>query len=655
MGTPHQESGPELGREWLLANGLGGFAMGTACGVPTRRYHGLLVGAASPPVGRIVALHGVIDSIELPGGGEVPLANFLFRDDPMPNPDGWTKLLGFECDLNSAIWRWSLPSGIVITRTLTLRHGFNTCTIRWNIDTLPDVAVLRVRPLVLLRDFHSLQHLPSGIGMNRSGRTLRCTRDEYELTLRCSRGEWQGDPEWWHEFEYPMERARGYDHRESSLAASLVEVQLSTGQPWFELTAEMDAFVPHTPERVRYTKRSLPVRLAKAAEQFVVARAGTDTTTVGASIIAGYPWFSDWGRDTMISMRGLLLNTGRLDEARIVLETYASNIRDGLIPNRFDDVDPDAAHYNTADASLWFLHAVHAYIAHAGGVDRAPGATKLLAAAMTIIQLHIDGSCPGVRVADDGLIEAGMKGEALTWMDAQIDGVAVTPRIGKPVELSALWQSGLRLIASLVPAESPMLISHADAAAASFGLFWNESRGCCFDLLELQDGAWVGQEQIRPNQVFALSLPDCPLGKKQQQQVLDVITEHLLTPYGLRTLSQEDPEYRGRFDGDMKSRDMAYHNGTVWPWLIGPYCDALRSLATSSEEADAAVHAATASLVASLEHGCMGQVAEIYDGNPPHEPHGCPAQAWSVAELLRVLAPAATAVIKPLHTNKNCV
>ncbi|MDP7029249.1 MAG: amylo-alpha-1,6-glucosidase [Phycisphaerales bacterium] len=636
----HHDARPEMDREWLLTNGLGGFAMGTACGVPTRRYHGLLVGAASPPVQRIMALHHVIDSITLPGDGETPLSNFLFRDDSDPKPDGWTKLLRFDCDLSSAVWRWSLPSGTTISRTLTVQQGFNACTVRWQVDTPPQSATLRVRPLLLLRDFHALNNLPSGISLTRQGRTLRAERDGHELVLRCSRGQWSGDSDWWHEFEYPIERERGYDHRECSLAASTVEVQLTKGQPWFELTAEMDAFVPLPPSASTHQIKQIDPRLAAAADQFVVARAGSDAATPGASIIAGYPWFADWGRDSMIALPGLLLATGRLDEARTVLETFAGRIQDGLIPNRFDDRDDETAHYNTADASLWFLHAVHAYVDQAGGPLIAPGADPLLAACLDIARAHLDGASPGVRVAADGLIEAGIEGEALTWMDARIDGVAVTPRIGKPVELSALWHSGLRLLATLLPGESKWMIEAACATSDAFDAFWNEDAGCLYDVLALKDGRWVGNPQIRPNQLFAVSLPRSPLSPTRQRRVLEVVTRELLTPVGLRTLAPSDPAYRGRFDGDMRSRDTAYHNGTVWPWLIGPWCDAVRRTWHDPREAEDLIRRSTAGLLASLDHGCTGQIAEVYDGDAPHEPHGCPAQAWSVAELVRSLQPA---------------
>jgi glycogen debranching enzyme len=648
MNRHSHESKPELDREWLLTNGLGGFAMGTACGIPTRRYHGLLVGAVDPPTSRVVALHGTIDSISIPGSDDIQLSNFLFRDDPTPNPDGWTRLLTFDCDLESAVWRWSLPSGITISKRLTLKYGFNACTIRWQVDTLPDTATLRVRPLVLLRDFHALQTLPSGIALHRTGRALRASRGGLELVLRCSRGEWREEADWWHEFEYPVERERGYGHRESSLAAGVMEVELSSGHPWLEMTAEMDAFVPLPPNPCTHSARPVNARLAVAADQFVTARSGTDRTTSGATIVAGYPWFADWGRDAMISLRGLLLSTGRLEEAQLVLETFASSMRDGLIPNRFDDRNPALAHYNTADASLWFLHAVAAYVEHSGGTLEAQGGESLLMAAMEVVEAHIEGRAPGVRIDSDGLVEAGIEGEALTWMDARIGGVAVTPRIGKPIELSALWHSGLRLLADLLPGESSLLTHHADATAESFHAFWNEDLGCCFDLLEHHGDRWVGQKQIRPNQVFAASLPHCPLAMTQVRRMMGVVTEQLLTPYGLRSLAPGDADYCPRFEGSMVSRDTAYHNGTVWPWLIGPYCDALRFMIDDPAIADRAVNEATNTLVTSLDHGCIGQIAEIYDGDVPHEPHGCPAQAWSVAELIRVLMPAPRPAVRPL-------
>jgi len=410
----------------------------------------------------------------------------------------------------------------------------------------------------------------------------------------------------------------------------------------------MDAMTPLPPETRSHDAARVHPRLAAAASQFVVARDAGDPMSPGCSIIAGYPWFADWGRDTMISLRGLLLTTGRTRHAGLVLQTWASAIQDGLLPNRFDDRTVDDAHYNTADASLWFMHAAHAYFEEVGGPSGSPWGDMLLEACLDIVHAHLAGTCPGIRVAADGLIEAGIEGEALTWMDARIDGVAVTPRIGKPVELSALWQSGLRLLSNWLPSEASRLTDAADAAAASFSKFWNDEADCCFDLLEQRDGHWVGNPQIRPNQIFAVSLPFSPLSSPRQRRVLEVVQRELLTPYGLRTLSPRDPDYCGRFTGDMRSRDTAYHNGTVWPWLIGPWCDAIRRTWHDPVDAEAMVADATASLLDSLDHGCVGQIAEIYDGDAPHEPHGCPAQAWSVAELLRASAPAPLPTVRPI-------
>jgi predicted glycogen debranching enzyme len=610
--------------------------MGTACGAPTRRYHGLLVAAATPPVDRVVALHGTVDSIMLPGSAEIQLSTFLFGDQASLHPDGWTRLLSFSCDLTSAIWRWNLPGGVTVSKTLSLKYGFNACVIQWCAEGLTESAMLRVQPLVLLRDFHALQHTPTdAVTCKRSGRTLRVMRDDNALVLRASCGRWSGEPQWWERFEYPVEQDRGYDHEECSIVASTLEIPLTTAQPRFELTAEMDAFVPIAPTSNRHMIRPVDERLVLAANQFVVARTSSSPTTPRMSIIAGYPWFADWGRDAMISLPGLLIQTGRLDDARLVLETFAGSIKDGLIPNRFDDRDLHTAHYNTADASLWFLHALHAWIKASGG-SSSPGAADLLGVAMTIIDAHLAGNCPGVRIAEDGLIEAGIEGEALTWMDARINGVALTPRIGKPVELSALWHSGLRLIASLLDDHNQgRLLAEADRTSTSFAAFWNDDLQCCYDILTKNGKSWHGDASIRPNQIFAVSLPHSPLSTEAQRSVVETVREHLLTPYGLRTLSPTDPNYQPRFEGDMTARDTAYHNGTVWPWLIGPWCDAIARTSESREQATTEITLCTAHLINSLDHGCIGQIAEIYDAEAPHHPHGCPAQAWSVAELLR--------------------
>lgn len=616
-----------LDREWLLTNGLGGFAMGTACGARTRRYHGLLVAACAPPIDRIVALAALDDCITLPHAEPIGLATHLFGQASEPLKDGWRHLLDFRCDGQTVAWRWQLPTGITISRELSMVHGFNACRMRWRIDGLSDTAWLRITPLVAMRDFHTLLSEPvDDIVVKGQGRTLRVTRGEHQLVLRPQRNTWSVSPVWWEDFTFPVEQARGYNATGCALAAATIDVELTCGQPTFELTAELDAMVPPTSERRMGDASGVDSRLLVAADAFVATRMGGDVPSL--TIMAGFPWFADWGRDAMISIPGLLLSTGRLDDAARVLETFARARHNGLIPNRFDDRVEGLAHYNTADASLWFLHAVATWI-EAGGDGDVRG--RLMTACMDIIDCHLRGVCHGVRVDESGLIEAGIEGEAFTWMDARIDGVAVTPRIGRPVELSALWISALRRLAAHCDDAAPLLDA-AGRAEASFEAFWNSDLNCCYDVLPPADMDAQPDVSIRPNQIFAVSLPHAPLTGRRATQVVEMVRQELLTPYGLRTLSPDDPSYCGRFDGDMRSRDTAYHNGTVWPWLIGPWCDAVR--ATCGDPS-----ADVTPLLDSLDHGCIGQIAEIYDGDAPHHAHGCPAQAWSVAELIRASEP----------------
>ncbi|MEX2219514.1 MAG: amylo-alpha-1,6-glucosidase, partial [Phycisphaerales bacterium] len=388
------------------------------------------------------------------------------------------------------------------------------------------------------------------------------------------------------------------------------------------------------------------------AHDFVVIRKarepGTDEPGArGASVIAGYPWFTDWGRDAMIALPGLLLATGRHGEALATLQTFAQHRRRGLIPNHFDDQTGEPG-YNSADASLWFLHAACEYLRASG--DREGFVGLLLPACLEVIDAYAEGTDFGIRVDPaDGLVMAGDETTQLTWMDAKRDGVVFTPRHGKPVELSALWHHGLLAVAGAIgraaPKAGPRLRALAENCAAGFGrAFWNEERQCLFDVLHPPEGVggrWRPNGQVRPNQLFAVSLAHPPLPEKQQRAVVQCIRTRLLTPHGVRTLDPTDPAYIGRFEGPIARRDAAYHNGTAWPWLMGPLAEAVLRIGRFSGAARADARSLLAPLVARLDAECPGQLAEVFDGDhrpdAPQRPGGCPAQAWSIAEVLRVL------------------
>ena len=466
--------------------------------------------------------------------------------------------------------------------------------------------------------------------------------------------------EWWRNFEYARDQMRGQEGLEDLYSHGVWRANVARdGSLTCELTCKVscpaapvfsEPSVTNTP-----VAHSVPAVLRTAAGQFVVRRTHpTIKARTLTSIIAGYPWFSDWGRDTCISLPGLLLATGRLAEARECLEAFGEMVEGGLVPNCFDN-GSGHAEYNTADASLWYLNAA-AELARCLNLPLDPSGelSTIAGACLSIIQAYEHGTAFDIRMDPaDGLIIAGNAGTQLTWMDAKRDGVVFTPRHGKPVELSALWYNGLRRVEGLLPPSHAKRIREIGEIASwmdrSFEkAFWNEGDACLFDCLaprHAADGAligWDASRQIRPNQVFALSLPFSPLERSLQPSVLDVVTRHLLTPHGLRTLSPHDGAYRPRFEGELFARDGAYHNGTVWPWLIGPYAEAVLRIGGFSSTAKARARDAIQPLLDGLCRpsdgtGPLGQVCEVYDAEMPRRPEGCPAQAWSIAELLRVL------------------
>lgn len=688
--------------EWLLTSGLGGFAMGTALGVPTRRYHAWLIAALNPPVGRTVALHSVVETLILEADGPHPeqrldLSCFNFAG-ARRHPAGHQLLVSFEKGLTA---RWTYRWGPVsITRELALLRDQNAAVVRYTIDAEGRRARLDLRPLTALRDFHTLlrrheshQHfrassVPAALLAHRE------PPDAAPLTLRlsCTAAREIADPQWWHGFEYDQDRARGQDFAEDlyspgrftcaipprpgSHNVELLAWLAAPGEhdrPRGDLDADLhdEAWRLHDLAESTARRCALPDRdpdrailpaLVRAADQFVVGREPPPTAPgiptdgpgprepapLDTSIIAGYPWFSDWGRDAMISLPGLLLTTGRFYEAHRLLKTFARHARNGLIPNCFDDVT-GRAEYNTADASLWFIHAACRTLAASG--DRRAFDGTVRAACLKILDAYRAGTDFNIRMDPaDGLIAAGDPSTQLTWMDARRDGVTFTPRHGKPVEVNALWYNALLSVADAIDPDQPRtareLRQLADATARSF-----RERFVRPDGLGLYDGltpdpshptGWRPDARIRPNQVFAVSLPHSPLTAGQQRAVIDAVAARLLTPHGLRTLDPADPEYKRRYEGTLFQRDAAYHNGTVWPWLIGPYAEAILREGRFSPDARRTARAALQGLLDELDSRSIGTLPEIYDADDgpdsPRRPQGCIAQAWSVAEVLRVLA-----------------
>jgi glycogen debranching enzyme len=583
--------------EWLETNGTGAFAMGTAAGVNTRRYHALLVASLKPPVERRVLLARLEEEASFDG------KTFALAVAQYPGtvaPRGFELLEEFRPE-PCATWIYSLD-GVKFEKQVYLVPGKQAVMVRYRAER--DVS-LRVRIFLAGRDYHSLRHGGGDFYMNE------------RVDYYCS-GKYQEDLHWYYDNEYLTELDRGLDFREDLFTPGYYTIDLRAGV-WEPFCASIQGPQTAEPPVVR--------------DPFVVRRADGKPT-----IIAGYPWFTDWGRDTMISLPGLLITPGRLDEARAILEGFLAHMNQGIVPNRFPDAG-ETPEYNTADATLWMFQAVRQWLA-AGG-SRGFLRNVFYPQAKEIIEWHRKGTWYGIQVdSSDQLLNAGSPGTQLTWMDARVGDRVMTPRHGKAVEINALWHGALVLMAEwareLGDASADDFAGQAAAVKDSFReKFWNAERNCLYDTI--QEHGPVAK--IRPNQVFAVSLKNGLIENERQRAVVEMVQRELLTPVGLRTLEAGDPEYQGRYQGPPWERDAAYHQGTVWPWLIGPFVDAYLAAFGKTD----ATLAYCAGLLKGLDEesakrGCLGSVAEIYDGDEPRVPRGCPAQAWSVAEIARVRA-----------------
>jgi glycogen debranching enzyme len=572
-------------REWLETNGTGAFAMGTVGGVNTRRYHALLVASLKPPTERYVLLSRVEEEIVVDG------RTFALGSCQYPGKlvdDGSRYLEEFLAEPCST-WRYNLGS-VTFERQVYLVPERQAVVVRYRCD---NALTLRIRPFLAYRDYHSLRHANESPYAGLPPLEFR------------SKGELSPDPKWYFNIEYLAELDRGLDFREDLFTPGVLTMQLQPGE-WTPVCASMDGTDPAQPP-------------ASKRDPFLVRRADGKPT-----IIAGYPWFTDWGRDTMISLPGLLITRGLLDQAREIIEGFLQYRTQGIIPNRFPDAG-ETPEYNTADATLWMFQAVRTWL-KAGG-DQAFLRDVFYPAAKEIIAWHNNAVDH-----EDHLLSVGPQ---LTWMDTKF-----TPRSGKPVEINALWHGALSLMAEWAQAlHDPAAEDYradADRVRDSFrAQFWNPQRKCLYDLLAPEGPI----ARLRPNQIFAVSLPFGLLEEEQARAVVRIVERELLTPVGLRTLAPDDPDYRPRYQGSPAERDGAYHQGTVWPWLLGPFIDAY--LAAFGKSPENLVYCR--GLVEALEEqaardGCVGSIAEIYDAEEPRYPRGCPAQAWSVAEVARVRA-----------------
>lgn len=634
-----QDFGEASTREWLETNGLGGWASSTLIGVNTRRYHGLLVAATQPPVGRVVLLSKLDETIATSG------QRFELGCNQFPGavqPTGFKYLQRFEKKF-FPVFEYRV-AGIKIRKTIAALHGENTTLLLYDVLEAPGGFTLELRPFVAGRDFHSLSHANDAIEkevvFDKGVFRVQPYPGVPQLFISVPGASFTSEADWYYNFEYPVERFRGLDYQEDLFTYGVFKCPVKSGDKLAvmvsaENPAGRDPFrlLDQEKQRRESLLRKLSHRdelseaLALAADQFIVRR-GTDLHT----IIAGYHWFADWGRDTMIALPGLCLVTGRFAEAKQILRAFAAHVSQGMLPNRFPDVGEEPE-YNTVDATLWFFVAIYKYYLYTK--DRAFVRDEMLPILQEIIRWYDRGTRYNIHVAEDGLLFSGEAGVQLTWMDAKVGDWVVTPRDGKAVEINALWYNALKILADLSKSfgrhsEAKALVQRAGRVKARFlELFWEEKNGYLYDVVNGEHK----DMSIRPNQLFALSLPFPPLTGKKASRVLAVITEKLLTPYGLRSLAPDDSNYRPHYGGGQLERDGAYHQGTVWSWLLGPYISALVRFSGTAGRKKAM--ALIEDFKPHLLVGGVGTISEIFEARFPHDARGCIAQAWSVGELLR--------------------
>jgi len=713
ISTANQPIENLLTREWLLTNERGSYASSTIAGCNTRGYHGLLIGSLNPPANRIMALANCLEMVIFEGQA-FNLSTFEFSDKF--TPAGFTLLKQFRRDI-AAHFDYELDK-LKLTKSVYLLRDTDTVALVYDFTSVREPAEFVLRPFVGLRDFHMLQKSHAPLCSQRLGDGVLVRHNvpnSCELFLSCPSANFEKDRQWWFNFLYRNNRERGQDFTEDLWTPGFFKCRIETPAKivlWANLSPrwarckpeelanlDIDAVREDLRRHQRNLKQCVSRRsplvsritghgtratnfeaLCLTAEAFIAKRQTNHNHSPEDSdgrhpqadlrrttILAGYPWFADWGRDAFIALPGLLLSTGRFEEAKSVLTTFAAAADEGMIPNRFDDRS-DTTYFNSVDASLWFINAAFQYVAASG--DSKTFMQELMPTIRWIIDSYHKGTRFDIRADSDGLITAGNNETQLTWMDAKYDGVAFTPRCGKAVEVftprcgkavevNALWYNSLCLLAEFYTDRNIENAEHyktmADKVRTSFcELFWNESKGYLNDCI-LPDGSV--DDSLRPNQIFAVSLPFSPnqifavslpfsaLSVQQQRAVVKAVQNELLTPYGLRTLNVQDSRYKGVYTGPQQQRDEAYHQGTVWAYLIGPFVEGFLKVngfsrkskknGFSRKSKKKAAEFIQPLLQHLTEDGCLGSVSEVFDGDMPHKPRGCIAQAWSVAELIR--------------------
>ncbi len=632
-------------REWLETNGIGGYASSTIAGTATRRYHGLLIAATRPPLGRTLLLSKFEETVIIDG------QRFELSCNQYPGtvfPVGYKYLVDFRLD-PFPVWTYKLDD-IEITRKIFMVHGENSTVVSWSVINRKKsdrrMVTLKARPLIAFRGHHQLRHEDINFdgGFITGENTISIAPVAGMPALHLANNAQTVEPggDWYHNFEYAIEQERGFDFREDLSQPCVFEFDLSepanviaSTEPYHKIADVRSLEKAEMKRRAQLVARAATDddvcrQLVLAADQFIVSRDN------GKTVIAGYPWFSDWGRDTMIALNGLTLVTNRPEIAKSILMEFGRFLSEGMLPNRFPE-ESATPEYNTVDATLWFFEAIRAYTEHTG--DYATIREVFYPKLVEVIDWHVRGTRYGIHLDTDGLLYAGEPDVQLTWMDAKIGDWVVTPRTGKAVEIQALWFNALTIMAGFADGFGDdvgrtLYAGMADIARETFNsLFWNEDKQCLYDVID-------GEQKdatVRPNQIFAVSLAHPILEMTRARKVVDKVEAELLTPYGLRTLSPSDPNYKPVYIGSPLERDAAYHQGTVWAWLMGPFIDAYKKVHAGGAETDAHVEAMLSPLRSHMTDAMVGQVSEIFDADAPNTARGCPAQAWSVAELLRVL------------------
>jgi predicted glycogen debranching enzyme len=638
-------------REWLVTNGIGGYASGTLAGGMSRRYHGLLVAALRPPVGR-TQLVAWIDEIVRYNGTEFALATHRWASGAI-EPQGFQHIEGFRLEGTMPVWTYAIGDARLEKR-IWMQRGANTTYVQYTMVQGSGSLEMKLKALVNYRDFHATTHAGDWrMSVEPIARGMRVVAFENATPfyLMSKETTCEARHEWYRDYLFAEEKKRGLDDREDHLFAALFHAKLDVGKSFgIVLTTEENAALDAEPARMQSTdhesallnaanlikneagtiSKELLRQLVLAADQFVVKRALPDQPD-GRSVIAGYHWFADWGRDSMIALPGLTLATGRSDVARQILLAFARYVDGGMLPNNFPD-SGGRPEYNTVDAALWYFEAVRQYFAVTNDKSTLQKFFPVLAG---IVDAHVRGTRYQIHVdSADGLLYAGESGVQLTWMDAKVGDWVVTPRTGKAVEINALWINALETMAGFartLEKSSDTYDGLSRKARDSFQKFWNPQRGCCYDVIDVPGQG--NDASMRPNQIFAVALPVSPLTLEQQKDVVDVCAKHLLTPYGLRSLAPGEPGYQGHYGGGQRERDGAYHQGTAWGWLLGPF--AVAHFRVYDDRA-AALRLFDPIDAAMRSYG-VGSLAEIYHGDMPFTPDGCIAQAWSIGEVLRAL------------------